>query len=113
MPIETLQVEAEFDRFEHPCEAPIHADSCNGVGNTVDHFTPRAVGKKLGIGRKRLNEPDNLQYLSTPCHRIKDKDTPLRLVVLRLEQHGTIFTFEEHRRIFEEGRVSAVVDKSQ
>ncbi|MCK9370906.1 hypothetical protein M0R04_13430 [Candidatus Dojkabacteria bacterium] len=81
------------------CEAPIHVDGCNGQGTTDDHFTPRCILRKLKI----KDTPENHQWLSIPCHRAKDKDTPLRNQVLGLEKQGIIFSFEEHRKIFQEG----------
>lgn len=54
------------------CQAPVHEQECNGIGNTVDHFTSRAVGRALDISYKQINSQENLQYLSQPCHRAKD-----------------------------------------
>lgn len=91
--------------FYPSCEAPIHNDRCDGIGNTQDHFTPRAVAKLLGWSRKQIDDPQNKQALSIPCHRDKDQDTPLRVQLLRMEKKGTIFTFEQHRTIFEAGEI--------
>lgn len=86
--------------FYPPCSAPEHTDSCDGVGNTQDHFTARSIAKVLGWSRRQIDSPDNLQALSQSCHRAKDMSTPKRLEVLRMERKGTVFSFEEHRKLF-------------
>lgn len=83
-----------------PCSAPEHVEECPGVADTIDHFTPRGVGRLVGISQHQLDKPDNLQPLSRPCHAAKDADTPLRIEVLRMEKKGIIFSWEEHRKIF-------------
>jgi hypothetical protein len=90
---------------ERRCEAPEHSQGCPCKGclgrlncrkTTDDHFTPRVVQKLTKIKDTR----ENHQWLSVPCHRAKDLDTPLRAQVLRMEKKGVILTFEQHRGIF-------------
>ena len=73
------------------CEAPFHVEGCNGIGETVDHHTPRCIAKKvLGWTESQVNAPENIQRLSVACHRHKDKDTPARLELARLQKQGKI-----------------------
>lgn len=83
------------------CEASVHSDKCNGEGTTEDHFTPKSILRLTEIKDTMANH----QWLSPACHLAKDKDTPLRAQVLRLEKKGVIFTFNEHRQIFETGYI--------
>lgn len=88
------------------CEAPEHHPSCDGIGSTRDHFTPRCIGKLLGWDKKKINSPDNIQWLSPACHIAKDRDTPLRKEVLKMQlKEGYSFNFEAHQAIFN-GEVS-------
>lgn len=98
---------------ERRCSSPRHeracpCQGCNGVriGNvcrqaTDDHFTARAILKISKINDSKANH----QWLSVPCHRAKDADTPLRAEVLRMERKGHILTFAQHRVIFERGKI--------
>ena len=77
---------------ERPCEAPVHHKNCPCVGcdkpkwcraTNQDHFTPKCVAKKMGWKPKQMNRPENLQWLSNPCHRRKDRSTPARKNVVK------------------------------
>lgn len=47
-------------RAKGRCQATTHAKGCGGWGSDADHITP---GDN--------HHPDNLQWLSGPCHRAK------------------------------------------
>lgn len=47
-------------RAKGRCEANPHAKRCNGWGTDADHITPGDD-----------HSPENLQWLSGPCHRAK------------------------------------------
>jgi len=78
------------------CEAPRHHKNCNGRGETVDHHTPKCIAKIFGWKRKQINAPENLQYLSKPCHREKDRSTPKRKLLLQGQLKGKETTLEEY-----------------
>lgn len=87
----------------HPCEAPEHHENCDGRGTSIDHFTPKCIGKLMGWSRSQINAPENLQWLSDPCHTAKDIDTPLRKEVLRRQlKEGLSIPFETHVAVFEQ-----------
>jgi hypothetical protein len=91
------------------CEAPAHSKGCPCIGcnrtndgcknGTSDHFTPQSIQKLVHV----KDTPQNHQWLSPPCHRDKDRDTPLRGDVIRLEKRGVVFTWEQHQAIFNGG----------
>jgi hypothetical protein len=93
---------------ERECEAPIHSSNCpcttcirgNCVGcrNTnVDHFTPKSILKVWGERPKFFNRKENLQFLSIPCHRDKDRDTPQRLYLAKHQKRGKFISLEEYK----------------
>ncbi len=82
------------------CEAPEHTEGCNGYGNTKDHFTPKGVAKLLGWSHKRLDNPMNIQWLSTACHRAKDSTTDKRVEILLDQLNGIERTLEEYMLFF-------------
>ena len=77
-----------------PCEAPIHNESCDGVGSTVDHFTPKCIGKLWGWSYEQINAKENIQYLSEPCHKDKDRTTEARLLLARKQLKGAYISLE-------------------
>lgn len=79
-----------------PCEAPEHAEECNGRGETTDHFTPKCIARIMGWTRSRVNMPDNLQYLSRACHNQKDRDTAKRRELLLYQLEGGTLKFGDH-----------------
>lgn len=83
-------------KVERPCEAPEHADGCNGRGDTKDHFTPKCIAKLLGWKNNRINAPENIQYLSRACHEQKDRSTPRRLKQVREQINGRMIKLGEH-----------------
>jgi hypothetical protein len=72
---------------------------------TDDHFTPRTVQSLTKI----KDTSENHQWLSQPCHTAKDRSTPLRKQVLSLERRGVIFTWEQHRTIFDNGMIPSTL----
>lgn len=100
-----LPTSRQIDHLErhgilHYCEASDHAPGCNGFGNTEDHFTPKCIGKAWHRQPKTINCAENYQYLSRPCHDVKDLDTPLRAAVLKKQLKGKVISFEQHIAIF-------------
>lgn len=84
---------------EKPCQAPYHAEGCNGIGETVDHLTPRCIAKHiLGWTRKQIDDPMNLQYLSKACHKEKDSTTVQRFQLALRQKRGEMITLEEYLR---------------
>jgi hypothetical protein len=83
-------------RNERPCEAPTHAEGCDGVGSTRDHFTPKGIAKLLRWGNKRVNAPENIQYLSEACHTEKDRSTPRRIEQVKQQLNGRRINLGEH-----------------
>ena len=93
-----------------PCEASVHVPNCSGLGETKDHFTPKSIAKVLGWTYKQMNEPMNLQYLSTACHREKDSTTPMRLELLKMQHEGLIeMKFGDHQRIIDNKEPISIV----
>lgn len=89
------------------CEAPEHVTACDGWAKSRDHFTPKCIGKLLGWSEDQLDSPENIQYLSLPCHKEKDKDTALRKGILRQQLEGRLnLTFKEHTDIFLGGEMN-------
>lgn len=78
------------------CEAAVHARSCVGYANSIDHLTPRAVAKLLGWRKKELNNPDNLVPMFRPCHVMKDKDTAKVKIQVRWQLRGKYIGLGEH-----------------
>lgn len=87
-------------KVERPCEALEHVASCNGIGSTKDHFTPRCIAKELGWRQGQVSDPQNIQWLSEDCHKEKDSTTPLRLSLLRKQLQGIPVGFSEHITVF-------------
>lgn len=83
----------------HPCEAPIHHENCDGKGVTIDHFTPECIGKLWGWSYEEINAKENLQYLSVPCHREKDKTTEARLTLARRQLKGAYISLELYKTV--------------
>jgi len=85
---------------EYPqCEAPIHSEYCDGVGNTKDHFTPECIAKLWGWSYEEINDKKNIQYLSVACHREKDKTTEARLTLVRQQLRGEYISLEYYKTI--------------
>lgn len=40
-------------------------------GRDVDHVVSKDKAKRLGWSQKKMDHPDNLQYLCLPCHKAK------------------------------------------
>lgn len=87
------------------CEAGVHHKRfVNGEahpGNTIDHFTPRCIGKALGWTPQEINAADNLIPTNRWCHIMKDSDTPVRKRVLQRQLAGDVISFNRHMRIFQ------------
>lgn len=64
---------------------------CRHNAESVDHFTPQALGRRWGWTEEEINAPENLQYLCDRHHKAKDKDTPLRLWVLEYQEKGELY----------------------
>lgn len=117
-----------------PCEATEHVASCPCVGCQLpkpdacrtcpkvndDHFTPKSIAKLLGWSERyvgpeeseehrlkypSVEDPENHQWLSYPCHTEKDRDTSLRKTVLQRQLKGEDIPFDVHRQIFEMGNL--------
>ncbi|GIW70244.1 MAG: hypothetical protein KatS3mg101_0991 [Patescibacteria group bacterium] len=96
---------------ERECQAPVHnprcpCQSCQRVncGNcrltNIDHFTPKCIAKKiLHWSSKQINAPENLQYLSIPCHTDKDRTTPDRLRLAIRQKRGEFISLEDYKKI--------------
>lgn len=41
------------------------------MGRDVDHVVSKAKAAALGWSQAKIDHPDNLQYLCTPCHKEK------------------------------------------
>lgn len=82
------------ERFR--CEAPFHTPDCSGWGTTRDHFTPRSVAKLLRWKKKQIDSPENIQYLSSECHREKDKNTRDIKIQVKQQLKGRFIGFGEH-----------------
>jgi hypothetical protein len=85
------------------CGAPIHAKNCDGVGKSIDHFTPKCIGKLWGWTKQQINAQENLQNLSKACHKEKDKTTQARYVMAILQKKGANIPFGVHQQIEEPG----------
>ena len=92
---------------ERECQAPVHADgcpcqtckrtTCDGCNATnVDHFTPKCIAKVWGWNRKQTDAPENLQWLSRPCHTEKDRTTPKRKQLACKIVSGKTVTLDEY-----------------
>lgn len=44
------------------------------VGRDVDHKTPKAMAKRMGWSEAKMDHPDNLWFLCTPCHDRKSTE---------------------------------------
>ncbi len=86
----------------HRCEAPYHVEGCKGIGNTKDHFTPKRIALKLGWTLKQIHAVENTQWLSEPCHKTKDRETPAMGKILdRILAGETVLFFDlntEHKK---------------
>lgn len=78
----------------HPCEAPVHNKHCDGVGITLDHFTPVCIAELWKWKKDQINAKENLQYLSKPCHLDKDRTTEARLTLARKQLNGAYISLE-------------------
>ena len=78
------------------CEAAVHARSCVGYANTVDHFTPRSVAKLLRWKAWQINDPMNLIPMFRACHDIKDRKTALVKLQVKFQQKGGTIYFGKH-----------------
>jgi hypothetical protein len=96
--------EVSREKYSYPpCEAPVHNDRCDGVGSTVDHFTPECIARLFGWTREQINAEENLQHLSKPCHCDKDKTTEARLTLARKQLRGAYISLEYYLSINEPG----------
>jgi len=77
------------------CEAPTHHPDCNGVGSTKDHFTSKAIARARKWSHKKLNDPENIQYLSPSCHQEKDKNNAQIAQQVRFQVNGGTIRFGE------------------
>lgn len=68
--------------IERICEAPYHVANCTGIGESVDHFTPKCIARLLGWTDDEINDKTNKQWLSFACHAAKDLTTNNRLKLL-------------------------------
>ena len=82
-----------------PCEAPIHNEDCDGIGGTVDHFTPMCIAKLWGWKNEEINAKENIQHLSVACHREKDKTTEARLTLARQQLRGAYISLDYYKTI--------------
>ncbi len=80
----------------HPCEAPFHAASCNRIGSTKDHFTPKSILKELKKKYPDKKFSTSIQRLSPACHHMKDESTEHRLWQVRTQLLGASIQFGEH-----------------
>lgn len=80
-----------------PCEAPTHQEDCYGVGDTRDHFTSKAIGKVLGWKPRQIGAPENIQYLSWPCHNEKDSTNMAKVNQLKQQLAGGTIRFGQHK----------------
>lgn len=111
---------------KRPCEAVEHVAACphDKLKVTDDHITPRSIGKILKwsmeyynrddtdiyrLKHPSVNDPENHQWLSEPCHRQKDHDTALRGEVLKQQMQGQNIPFDVHRQIFEMGNLIPLI----
>lgn len=79
------------------CEATWHVAGCGKMGQSVDHFTPRAYAKKvLGWSHAQINAPENKQYLSIECHREKDRTTEAKTAQALYQKRGGAIRFGRH-----------------
>lgn len=83
---------------EYPvCEAPEHCEGCDGVGDTKDHFTPKCIAQLWGWKPSEISAEENIQYLSRACHDEKDRSTPARLALARLQLRGAYIGLGDHQ----------------
>lgn len=92
------------------CEAEVHQPGCECLkcnskacykcpNHTLDHFTGKAIGRKLGWTNSHINSQENFQFLSPTCHRAKDSNTTAVLQQLDQQQHGRFIHLGEHVQI--------------
>lgn len=86
-----------------PCEAPVHNKDCDGVGITLDHFTPVCIARLWEWDTEQINAPENIQYLSKPCHKDKDRTTEARLTLARKQLRGAYISLKYYQSIEEPG----------
>ncbi len=79
------------------CQAEIHHSKCNGFANNIDHFTPRCIGKLFGLSEEEIDQKVNLVPMNRYCHRLKDRSTPHRKVLLADQQGGKELSLAEYR----------------
>ena len=78
------------------CQSPYHVEGCSGLGETKDHFTSKAIAKELGWSNKQANARENIQYLSLPCHREKDRVVPHLITILKFQKSGGVVRIGDH-----------------
>lgn len=79
------------------CQAPFHATSCDGIGRSKNHFTPKCIALKLRWTKAQIDDPFNIQWLSLACHADKDKSTPEKYYQLQEQLRGKFIGFGEHK----------------
>lgn len=78
------------------CMAEVRSPNCTGLGETLDHLTPRSVAKLLGWKTRQLNHPANLIPMCRPCHILKDRPTPLVKLQVKYQLRGGELKLGEH-----------------
>lgn len=90
------------------CEAPQHNQGCPCLSCTTrdcqrcplltkDHFTPKSIALRvLGWKHRQVNRPENIQWLTEPCHIDKDRTTQKRFQQLQLQVGGRFIGLGEH-----------------
>ncbi len=96
------------------CEfATSNGRRCRSAAESVDHITPQAIGRLLGWTEPEINSPDNLQRLCNRHHHAKDKDTQLRVAVLRAQLRGELVVgLGQHPQAFQRVALVESVDRS-
>lgn len=63
---------------------------CRHMATSVDHITPQAIARRLKWTDEEIHSPENTQRLCQRHHSAKDKDTGLRVAVLKAQQRGEL-----------------------
>lgn len=82
---------------ECPCLTCITRDCARCPLLTLDHLTPKCIAfNVLGWNYKQVNRKENLQWLSEPCHKDKDRPTERVYRQLQMQQQGVFIRLGEH-----------------
>lgn len=73
------------------------------MGTTLDHFTPVCIAKLWGWNTEQIIAPENIQYLSKPCHLDKDRTTEARLTLARKQLQGAYISLAYYLSIEDPG----------